>query len=271
MMEGGQRVFFELAYDGRPFHGWQRQPHCTSVQGVLEEALARLTGQPISMVGCGRTDTGVHASYYVAHVHFEESPVGTDRLPDFTKFIHKLNGMLPAEVAIFEAAPVAANAHARFSARERTYMYWLHTVKDPFLTGRSTRVFRDLDVQAMQQAAQILIRQGDFGAFCKAGNDSSTTLCDVRQCELIPVSPHRLRLEITADRFLRNMVRAVMGTLLEIGQGRRPVKDMERVFASRDRSEAGKSAPSDGLYLHHIGYSPEIWQRRSARPDRFGP
>lgn len=263
MMEGGQRVFFELAYDGRPFHGWQRQPHCTSVQGVLEEGLNRLTGQPINLVGCGRTDTGVHASYYVAHVHFEESPVGTERLPDFQRLVHKLNGMLPPEVAVFEAAEVAPNAHARFSARERTYTYWLHTVKDPFLVGRSTRVYRDLDVKAMQRAAQTLVRQGDFGAFCKAGSDASTTLCDVRRCEFISVTPHILRLEISADRFLRNMVRAVMGTLLEIGQGRRPVEDMERVFASGDRGQAGKSAPSDGLYLHHIAYPPEIWQRRA--------
>jgi tRNA pseudouridine38-40 synthase len=263
MMEGGQRVFFELAYDGRPFHGWQRQPHSVSVQQVLEEALAKLTGQNSAVVGCGRTDAGVHASYYVAHVHFEASPVGTERLPDFAKLVHKLNGVLPPEVAVFTAAPVAANAHARFSALERTYTYWLHLEKDPFLTGHSTRIHRNLDVLSMQQAAATLVRSGDFSAFCKAGSDSTTTLCDVRKCELVQVTSKVVRLEISADRFLRNMVRAIMGTLLEIGQGRRPVEDMERVFASQDRAQAGKSAPSDGLYLHHIAYPPEIWQRRA--------
>lgn len=263
MREAGVRVFFELAYDGRPFHGWQRQPHSTSVQEVLEAALFRLVGESVAVVGCGRTDAGVHASYYVAHAHFNTSPVGTDRVPDWAGLVRKLNGILPAEVAIFAAAPVAHNAHARFSATERAYTYWLHTEKDPFLSGHSTRVHRKLNVEAMQRSAQILIRKGDFSAFCKAGSGAATTVCDVRRCELVPVTGKVLRLEIAADRFLRNMVRAIMGTLLEVGQGRRPADDMERVFASGDRAQAGKSAPSDGLYLHDVVYPPEIWKRRA--------
>ena len=155
------------------------------------------------------------------------------------------------------------NAHARFSAIERAYTYWLHTEKDPFLTGHSTRVHRRLDVEAMQRSAQILIRKGDFSAFCKAGSGAATTVCDVRRCQLVPVTGKVLRLEIAADRFLRNMVRAIMGTLLEVGQGRRPAEDMERVFASGDRTQAGKSAPSDGLYLHDVVYPREIWERRA--------
>ncbi len=257
------RAFIELAYDGRPFHGWQRQPHSISVQQVLEEAFERLTRERVAVVGCGRTDTGVHAAYYVAHVQFAHNPVGTDRLPDWDRLVHKLNGVLPPEIAIFHVAPVAANAHARFSAKERAYTYWLHTAKDPFLTGRSTRIYHPLDVAAMQQAASLLVRQGDFGAFCKAGSGAQTTLCDVRHCSFTQVSPSRYRLDIAADRFLRNMVRAVMGTLLEVGTGRREASDVERVLASADRSEAGKSAPSDGLFLSHVAYPQDVWERKA--------
>lgn len=257
------RVFFELAYDGRPFHGWQRQPHSISVQQVLEEAIERLTRQQVAVVGCGRTDTGVHAAYYVAHVQFSSNPVGTDRLPDWDRLVHKLNGVLPPEVAIHTMAPVAPNAHARFSAKERGYTYWLHAAKDPFLNGRSTRIYHPLEVGAMQQAASRLVRQGDFAAFCKAGGGPQTTLCDVRRCTFTQVGATQYRLDIAADRFLRNMVRAVMGTLLEVGVGKRAPEDVERVLASGDRSAAGKSAPSDGLYLSHVDYPEELWQRKA--------
>lgn len=260
-MSSAVRVFFELSYDGTAFHGWQRQPQSISVQQVIEESIARLTGQSTAVVGCGRTDAGVHASYFVAHAQFQENPTGTEKLPSWAHLVHKLNGMLPDSIAIHAAGPVGDRAHARFSAVERSYTYWMHTAKDPFLVGRSARIYRDLDVPAMQDSTRHLIRKGDFAAFCKAGSGSSTTICDVRRCELVVVSPSVLRFEITADRFLRNMVRAVVGTVLEVGYGRREAKGMEEVIASCNRSEAGKSAPADGLFLSHVGYPQEIWKR----------
>lgn len=262
-MSNAVRVFLELAYNGRPFHGWQRQPHSSSVQQVLEEALERLTRERVAVVGCGRTDTGVHASYYVAHVQFSEAPVGTERLPSWERLVHKLNGVLPPEIAVFNAAPVAPNAHARFSAQERAYTYWLHTAKDPFLSGISTRIYQSMDVERMQAGAELLVRKGDFAAFCKSGSPTNTTICDVRTCTFRQVSPTTFRLDISADRFLRNMVRSVMGTLLEVGTGRRRPEDVERVLATGDRSEAGKSAPADGLFLSHVAYPPELWVRKA--------
>ena len=253
------RVFMELAYDGRPFHGWQRQPQSISVQEELETALTRLMRNPVGVVGCGRTDTGVHASYYVAHVQFDASPLDGNRLRDWSQVVHKLNGMLPNSIAVFRMAEVHPKAHARFSATERAYRYLMHNRKDAFLHGRSSRIHGELDVAAMQDAAKLMVRKGDFAAFCKSGSGAQTTVCDVRSCRLIQLDAHTLEFQIAADRFLRNMVRAAVGTLLEVGKGRRSPSDMERILDSKDRSQAGKSAPPDGLYLSHVAYPPEIW------------
>lgn len=253
------RVFMELAYDGGLFHGWQRQPQCNSVQEELEMALSRLMRFPVAVVGCGRTDTGVHASYYVAHVQFDSSPLQGNRLQSWEQVVHKLNGILSDSIAVFRIAEVHPKAHARFSATERAYRYLLHNRKDAFLHGRSTRVHGKLDVNAMQHAAQMLVRKGDFAAFCKSGSGAQTTLCDVRHCRFLQVDAHTFEFHIVADRFLRNMVRAVVGTLLEIGKGRLSPADMEQILDSKDRRQAGKSAPPDGLYLSHVAYPPEIW------------
>lgn len=253
------RVFIELAYDGRPYHGWQRQPQSNSVQEELETALTQLMRLPVTVVGCGRTDTGVHASYYVAHVQFETSPLEENRLQDWEQVVHKLNGLLPEAIAVFRIAEVHPKAHARFSATERAYRYMLHNRKEPFLHGRSSRIYGGLDVSAMQLAAEMLVRKADFAAFCKSGSGAQTTICDVRHCRFVQLGAHEFEFQITADRFLRNMVRAAVGTLLEIGKGKRPPSDMERILDSKDRSQAGKSAPPDGLYLAHVAYPPEIW------------
>ena len=252
------RVFIELSYDGAPFHGWQRQPHCLSVQQVLEEKLALFVGQPMPVMGCGRTDTGVHASYFVAHADWPEDSAKAKRFSDWNEASWKLNGMLPPSISIHRISEVAANAHARFDAIERGYVYRMHTYKDPFLVGRSARVMRQTDFERMQSAVPHFVRQGDFAAFCKSGSDNKTTLCDVRFAELRQVG-EGYEFEIRADRFLRNMVRAVVGTLFEVGQGRMEPDEVLSVIKSGDRNAAGASAPGEGLYLNRVvypGFSP---------------
>jgi tRNA pseudouridine38-40 synthase len=247
------RVFIELSYDGAPFHGWQRQPHCLSVQEVLEEKLALFVGEPVPVMGCGRTDTGVHASYFVAHADWPEDSPKAKRFKDWYEAAWKLNGMLPPSISIHRISEVAANAHARFDATERGYVYRMHTYKDPFLVGRSARIMRQTDFASMQAATHYLVQQGDFAAFCKAGSDNKTTLCDVRFAELRK-DGEQYTFEIRADRFLRNMVRAIVGTLFEVGQGRMKPEDVAAVIASGDRSAAGASAPGEGLYLNRVVY-----------------
>ncbi len=253
---GVSRIFIELSYDGRAFHGWQRQPGARTVQEELERALGvcARAGGPVPVVGCGRTDAGVHARYFVAHAALDVSDLEEPVLA-------RLNGLLPPEIAVFGLHPVDDRAHARFSATERAYAYFLHAYKDPFLLGRSTRLYREPDGVAIREAAQLLVRKGDFGAFCRTGGNATTTVCDVRRAEWKEVDRGRWVFEIAADRFLRNMVRAVVGTLLDVGYGKRSVDDFAAVLASGDRSCAGKSAASDGLYLVDVRYPDAVFSR----------
>lgn len=253
---GVSRIFIELSFDGRAFHGWQRQPGARTVQEELERALGvcARAGAPVPVVGCGRTDAGVHASYFVAHADADLAALSEPLLA-------RLNGLLPPDVAVSGVHAVGDRAHARFSAAERTYRYFLHAYKDPFLTGRSTRLYKEPDSDAIRRAAHLLVRKGDFGAFCRTGGNSSTTLCDVRRAVWNEVGPGKWEFEIAADRFLRNMVRAVVGTLLEVGQGRRSVDEFAAVLASGDRRQAGKSAASDGLYLADVVYPEAVFSR----------
>jgi len=250
------RVFIELSYDGTPFHGWQRQPNALTVQEVIEAQLALFTGVQVPIMGCGRTDAGVHASYFVAHADWPEHSPKSKQYRDWSEAAWKLNGMLPKSIAIHRITEVSNTAHARFDALERGYVYRMHTYKDPFLEGRSVRVMRETDFTAMQKAAQLLIRKDDFAAFCKAGSDQKSTICDVRYAELREdVKEEQWTFEIRADRFLRNMVRAIMGTLFDVGQGRMNPEDILRVIQRGDRSEAGASAPGSGLYLNQVTYA----------------
>ena len=252
------RVFLELAYDGTRYHGWQRQPQSITVQEVLEDTLARLFGGPCPVMGCGRTDAGVHAKYFVAHAELPDASV-EQRVATWEEAVLKLNGMLPPDVGIFAMHEVGAKAHARFDATERGYTYYVHNVKDPFLEGRSTRVYGDLDVEAIETACKHLIQKGDFASFCKAGNDQGTTICDVREARWETLGPHRWAFHITADRFLRNMVRATVGTLIEVGKGKRHPEDMVDVLAAKERSAAGKSVLGCGLYLTRVVYPESVF------------
>jgi len=246
------RCFLDLSYDGTAYHGWQRQPASISVQQVLEEKLSSLLGRETAVIGCGRTDTGVHASAFYAH--FEWPGEFGPRFANWEQGCWKLNGMLPPDIGVRRIFEVGETDHARFSAAERAYTYWVHTGKDPFLEGRSARVYEDLDLDAMNAAAAMLVFHGEFDAFQKTGGGQKTTICDVRHAQWTRTEPHRLRFDIMADRFLRNMVRAIVGTLIDIGKGRMAPEAMAEVIASKDRSRAGTSAPACGLYLSRVDY-----------------
>jgi len=246
------RCFIELSYDGSAYHGWQRQPESISVQQVMEETLSELIGQKTIVVGCGRTDTGVHASIFYAH--FEWHGAFGARFKDYGQLAWKLNGMLPDDVGVRRIFEVGDRDHARFTAQERAYTYWVHTAKDPFLEGRSTRIYQELDLEAMNAGAKCLVQKADFAAFCKVGSLQKTTICDVRMAQWQREDVHRLRFDISADRFLRNMVRAVVGTLVDVGRGRMAPEMVEDVLRSKDRGRAGMSAAACGLYLSRIDY-----------------
>ena len=258
------RVFLELAYDGTRYHGWQRQPDSITVQEVLEDTMARLFGGPCPVMGCGRTDAGVHAKYFVAHATLPDGALGT-RVSSAAEAVLKLNGMLPHDVSLFSMVEVGDKAHARFDAIERGYVYSVHTQKDPFLEGRSTRVYGDIDWARMQEACRHLLVAKDFASFCKAGSDQGTTLCDVREAMWTQAGPHHWEFSIVADRFLRNMVRAVVGTLLEVGKGKRNPDDLVAILEARDRSAAGKSVLGCGLFLNRVVYPAEVF-----KPSREG-
>lgn len=246
------RCFLDLSYDGTAYHGWQRQPASISVQQVLEERISELLGTETTVVGCGRTDAGVHASAFYAH--FDWQGEFGERFSDWEQAAWKLNGMLPQDIGIRRIIEVGDKAHARFDARERAYTYHVHTRKDPFLSGRSARVFQELDLKAMNRAAECLVFKGDFATFCKAGGGQKTTICDVRLAEWRRTAAHTMEFHIVADRFLRNMVRAVVGTLLEVGKGRLAKEEVREIVAACDRNRAGASAHACGLYLSRVDY-----------------
>lgn len=242
------RYFITLSYDGTRFHGWQVQPNGTSVQGELQRALSLILRQDIQVTGAGRTDTGVHARMMVAHFD-TDAPVA-----DCKQLAYKLNRLLPCDIAIERIEPVGDDMHARFSATSRTYYYYLHTTKDPFLRHYSCELHYPLDFRLMNEAAQMLLTYDDFGAFCKSHADVKTTLCHVTKAEWKQTSPTAWRFEITANRFLRNMVRAVVGTLIDVGRGRLTLSDFRKVIEGKKRTEAGESMPGHALFLVDIKY-----------------
>lgn len=242
------RYFMEIAYDGTPFRGWQRQADAPSVQAEVEKALQlRLRMDKVNAVGCGRTDTGVHASSYFLHFDAGEP------LSDAHRFAQGVNAALPASIAVKRMLPVADDAHARFSAREREYAYLVHRQKDPFLHDRSYLLHPALDLPAMNEACRYLLGKHDFSCFQRTGSDNRTSICEVRQAQWTATGAG-YRFTISADRFLRNMVRAIVGTCIRIGKGQWPEAYMAEVLASGNRAMAGKSAPACGLYLARIVY-----------------
>ena len=241
------RYFMTFCYDGTRYHGWQIQPEAISVQEVMQNAMGILLRHPVELTGAGRTDAGVHARRMVAH--FDEcQPI------DCLQLTYRLNRLLPCDVAVFSIEPVDESMHARFSATSRTYHYFIHTKKDPFLRAYSCELHYELDFAKMNEAAQMLTTYDDFGAFCKSGADVKTTLCHVTLARWVQASPTTWRFEITANRFLRNMVRAVVGTLIDVGRGRLSLDDFRQVIEGKRRTEAGESMPGHALFLEDIKY-----------------
>ena len=243
------RYFITLSYDGTRFHGWQIQPNGISVQGELQRGLTLLLRREMSVTGAGRTDTGVHARMMVAHFDYEgELPMHPDQLA------YKLNKLLPQDISVQKVELVDEQMHARFSAIARTYHYYIYTEKTPFLRYYACELHYPLNFQLMNEAARILMEYDDFGAFCKSHSDVKTTLCKISVARWVQTSPSEWNFEITANRFLRNMVRAVVGTLIEVGRGRLSLDDFRRVIEGKRRSDAGESMPGKALFLERIDY-----------------
>jgi len=248
------RYFIQFSYFGKAYHGWQNQPNAITVQEVLEKALSTLLREKMEVVGAGRTDAGVHARQMFAHFDFEP-------ISDMDDLVYRLNAFLPNDVAIQGIYPVSAKAHTRFDAVERTYEYWLVKEKDPFLFDHAHFVKHTLDLDLMNEAAKILLQYTDFECFSKSNTDVKTFNCDVWEAYW-KIEGKKWVFTITADRFLRNMVRAVVGTLLDVGMGKMLPEDMRKVIASKDRGEAGVSVPAKGLYLTKVSYPKEIFDEQ---------
>lgn len=242
-----KRFFIYLKYDGTEYHGWQVQPNACSVQDELQKALTTLLREDVSVVGAGRTDTGVHARMMVAHFD-------TEREIDGVQLAYKLNRLLPRDISVDKVEPTNDDMHARFSAVSRTYHYYIHLRKDPFLRHYSCEIFYDLDFEKMNQAAKTLLDYDDFAAFCKSNSDAKTTLCNVTEARWVRDGNYEWHFVITANRFLRNMVRAIVGTLIDVGRGRIGLEDFREIVEGKSRSCAGESMPGNALFLEKIEY-----------------
>ena len=249
------RYFLRFAYDGTAFHGSQRQPNGITVQQTMEQALAMIFREEVPLTFAGRTDAGVHAREMYAH--FDIPDDNSKLLIQNSKF--RLNGILPDSIAIFDIYPVTDDAHARFSATRRTYEYHIVDHKDPFLCQQATRVRPGLDFAAMNEAAQLLIGKQDFASFCRTNTDVKTTICDLTRAEWKELGNGHAVFTIAADRFLRNMVRAVVGTLFEVGRSKMTKEQFAQVITQHNRCAAGDSAPAEGLFLTHIEYPQDIF------------
>ncbi len=286
------RYFVFFSYNGTSYHGWQYQPNASSVQECMESAFRTLLRQPVTLTAAGRTDTGVHARLMTAHFDLPDS-----HFPfSIFNFQFKLNGLLPSDISVERIVPVVPTAHARFDAISRTYEYWVTDVKNPFTQHLITYTRFHLDYDLMNRAAELLLHTDDFASFCKAHSDNKTTICHVRRAFweerplpfMHPYGDHenplvfgesedpkhfnasvggspRARVPnahvftIEADRFLRNMVRAVVGTLFEVGRGAMTIEQMQQAIRAHDRCAAGQSMPPDGLYLTDIRYPESIF------------
>lgn len=247
------RYFLQLSYHGAPFQGWQVQQNATGVQAVLEEHLGQLLRQTCNIVGCGRTDTGVHARRYVAHFD------AVEEIPDVDDLLHRLNSVLPSAIAIQGMRQVGAEAHARFDAERRVYVYRMHRDKNPFTSGMSWWIRKWPDAALMNRASEQFLGTHDFSSFSKTNTQVSHYLCTVFEAHWSEPQPGVLEFRVSANRFLRNMVRAMVGTLLDVGYAKREPASMPLVLAARKRQEAGTSVPAHGLTLEEIHYPPAVF------------
>lgn len=239
------RYKIELTYNGSEFHGWQRQPNAISVQQIIEDAISLLFKENIELVGCGRTDTGVHTKYYVAHFDCD-----TEFNSDI---INKLNRYLPNTISIFSINKVSSDFHSRYNAKSRTYEYIISTYKDPFSIGFSWYIPQELNIELMNEAANLLLNYSDFTSFSKLHTDVKNNNCKISNAYFTK-DKNKIIFTITADRFLRNMVRAIVGTLVNVGKCKISISDFCKIIETKNRCEAGQSAPAGGLFLVDVVY-----------------
>ncbi|MBS3915414.1 MAG: tRNA pseudouridine(38-40) synthase TruA [Bacteroidetes bacterium] len=239
------RYRLNLCYRGTAYNGWQRQINAIGVQQVIEEKIEILFQNKVALTGCGRTDTGVHAKHFVAHFDSEKP------LPD--NFVFRLNGLLPRDIAVFDSAQTADSFHARFDAKSREYKYYIHFKKNPFLEGISWFRYGVLDFGMMNRAADMLIGQKEFICFCKGEAPNNNYVCDVTFAQW-EFDENGAVFTIRANRFLRNMVRAIVGSLIEVGNGKLSVTEFEGILQNGTRSDAGESVPAKGLVLEEVVY-----------------
>lgn len=240
-----KRYFIELAYKGTNYHGWQVQPNAITVQQVLEDALSKKLQETIKITGAGRTDTGVHASFFVAH--FESETEVNE------KTIFSLNRILPKDISVFNIYEVQLNKHARFDAKIRTYEYRISTIKDPFYNETTAFIPAEYNLELLNFASDILLTYTDFTSFSKLHTDAKTNNCDITEAHWVKEKSVVI-FKITADRFLRNMVRAIVGTLLDVNSGKINLEEFKAIIKAKDRNQAGKSADAEGLFLVDIKY-----------------
>jgi tRNA pseudouridine38-40 synthase len=239
------RYFIEIAYNGSYYHGWQIQNNAVTVQGELNKAFKQICGKDIDTLGCGRTDTAVHANQFFVHFNVDELP---------TNFVYRLNGVLPKSIVVKRIIDVDDDAHARFGATARTYQYFVHQNKDPFIHPLSCFIPQELNIDLMNEAANKLFNYIDFTSFSKVHSDAYTNNCDIMHAQWTEIEEGRYVFEIKANRFLRNMVRAIVGTLIKVGKGKITVDEFCEIIESKDRGNAGKSVTGKALFLYKIDY-----------------
>jgi tRNA pseudouridine38-40 synthase len=244
-----KRYSIRLQYKGTAYFGWQKQPREISIQEVIEDALFTMFGKKerIPVVGCGRTDTGVHAKEYYLHLDLPDTAV-------VDEFRYKINRLLPKDIAVLECRPVKIDWHARYDARDRTYRYFIHRQKDAFLNETSCQMTQAFDLDKMNEACQFIIGKQDFTSFSKVKTEVKSNICEVRTAQWFIIDDNRLYFEISADRFLRNMVRATVGTILDVGYGKIEPKDVVTILNKKDRGAASQSVPAQGLFLWKVKY-----------------
>lgn len=245
------KYFLDISYNGANYHGWQVQANAQTVQGELQECLSKVLRMPIEIMGSGRTDAGVHAKLQVAHFELDRMLVSKD-------LVFKMNSILPVDISVNAVHQVKVNAHARFDATERTYQYFINQNKSPFTTGLSYYFNYQLDVDLMNLAAKELIGEQDFESFSKVKTEVNNFICTINRAEWVREND-QLIFQVRANRFLRGMVRALVGTLLDVGQGKLTVDQFVNVIKAKDRKVAGRAVPAHGLFLTEVKYPAEIY------------
>ncbi len=250
------RYFIRLAYNGTRYNGWQIQDNATTVQALVNDALSKIFRHEINVVGCGRTDTGVHARDF--YIHFDLPYI--IGIEEGQAYLKKFNGFLPPDISMYEIILVKEDAHTRFDAIARTYQYFISREKDPFNQDFSWFVYGDIDIDKLNEAANILFDYTDFTSFSKVNTDTKTNNCKVQFAHW-EEKDNMLIFTITADRFLRNMVRAIVGTLLDVGRGKNDIAGLKNIIESKNRSNAGYSVPAKGLFLTKVKYPESLFSK----------